>query len=88
VERQGAQLKMRDEIAVKLKEPNEAGHISDQFGERLMTQELVFRHGWSISIRGNINPNELESLGKEVALFKAEGEPVGLTNAKLTLHVK
>jgi hypothetical protein len=87
-ERQGAQLKMRDEISVKLKEPNKASHILDQFRERPMTQELVFWHGWSISIRGNVDSDELESLGKEVALFKAEGEPVGLTNVELTLHVK
>ncbi len=35
-----------------------------------MLQELVFRQGWLISIHGNVNPDELESLGKEVALLR------------------
>jgi hypothetical protein len=81
-------LKMRDKIAVKLKKPYEAGDIADQFGERPVTQEFVFQHGWSISVRRNIDPDKLESLGKEVALFQAKREPVCLANAKLTLHVK
>ncbi len=67
---------MRDETAIKLKKPNKAGHILDQLGERPVMQEVMIRHGWSISICGNVNPNELESLGKEVALFQAKGEPV------------
>jgi hypothetical protein len=64
-----------------MEKPDKAGHIADQLGKRPVMQEVVFQHGWSISIRGNVDPNELELLGKEVALFQAKGQPVGLANA-------
>jgi hypothetical protein len=80
-ERQSAHLKMRNEIAVKLEKPNKAGHIADQLGKRPVTQEVVFWHGWSISIRKNVDPDKLEPLKKEVALFQAKGQPVRLANA-------
>jgi hypothetical protein len=72
---------MRDKIAVELKESNKAGHIADKFGDRPVTQEVVFRHGRLISIGGSVDSNKLESLGKEMALLQAKCELISLANA-------
>jgi hypothetical protein len=52
-----------------------------------MLQELVFRHGRTVAIRGHVNANKLQMLWEEMVFLETQGKMVHFADAKLTHNV-
>ncbi len=61
-------LKVRNELAIKLNETDEARNVAHLHRGGPMHVQVVFRHGWPIPIRQDINAYKLETLRKKMAL--------------------
>ncbi len=58
-------LKLRDEFAVELCKTDNLCNVPDNFWLRPVYKKMMFRHGRTISVRTNVNPNKFKTFGKE-----------------------
>ena len=65
-------LKLRNEFAIELPKTNNLGDIIDSLRLRPVFKELMLRHGGTIAVQTNIDPNKFKAFGKDMTFEKAE----------------
>ena len=83
-----AKFELRNELAVELQKTNNFGYILDNFRLWPVFEKLMLRHGRTISVQANVNPNKFKAFGKDVTFTQAQWQSIGLTYVELAFDVK